>query len=567
MDLSSASFDYVIVGAGSAGCVLAEALSRDGKSTVAIVEAGGTDRKFFVQMPLGYGKTFYDKSINWNYYAEPDPGLNGQRDFWPRGKLLGGSGSINAMVWIRGDRRDYDEWGLPGWRYDDVLPAFKALEDNEAGPDHYRGVGGPIQVTDCTNRRQLLTERFLAAGQQAGFAYNRDFNGEAQEGVGVYQINTKGGWRMSAAKAFLRPALKRKNVTLTTQAQATKILFEGKRAIGIEVAQLGQTHKLAARKSVVLAAGSVNTPQLLQLSGIGPAEHLRALGIDVVQDSPAVGHHLQDHLGINYTFRARIPTINQQLGSWWGKLRHGLEFLLLGRGPLSLSLNQGGGFVRSRPGIDRPDIQLYFQAISTTMAKAGTRPLTDPDPFPGYAIGISSTRPRARGSILIRSADPFVYPTISANAHGAPEDVEAMLAGVKLIRRLAAQPALAEITAEELVPGPSVQSDADLTNDFRNRSGTVYHPCGTARMGEDPVTSVVDPRLRVHGIDGLIVADASVFPSVMSGNTNAPTMMVASRAAAFLLEDREALNRLSSSSGSGENGGFREPKRSALNGT
>ena len=540
MDSYGTSFDYVIVGAGSAGCVLAEALSRDGKSTVAIVEAGGTDRKFFVQMPLGYGKTFYDKSINWNYYAEPDPGLNGQRDFWPRGKLLGGSGSINAMVWIRGDRRDYDEWGVPGWRYDNVLPWFKALEDNEAGGDHYRGTGGPIHITDCTNRPQLLTDRFLQAGQQAGFAYNRDFNGEAQEGVGIYQINTKGGWRMSAAKAFLRPALKRRNMTLISEAQATGIRFEGKRATGIDIAQRGSTRKLAARKAVILAAGSVNTPQLLQLSGIGPADHLRSLGIDVLQDSPAVGHHLQDHLGINYTFKAKIPTINQQLGSWLGKLRHGLEFLILGEGPLSLSLNQGGGFVRSRPGLDRPDVQLYFQAISTTMAKAGTRPLTDPDPFPGYAIGLSSTRPKARGSILIGSADPFEHPTISAHAHGTPEDVEAMLAGVKLIRRLAAQPALAEITAEELVPGPSVQSDAELTNDFRNRSGTVYHPCGTARMGTDPATSAVDPRLQVHGIDGLLVADASVFPAVISGNTNAPTMMVASRAAAWLLENREA---------------------------
>jgi len=537
MDLEGAVFDYVIVGAGSAGCVLAEALSRDVKSTVAIVEAGGTDRKFFVQMPLGYGKTFYDKSINWNYHAEPDPGLNGQRDFWPRGKLLGGSGSINAMVWIRGDRRDYDEWGVPGWRYDDVLPAFKALEDNEAGADHYRGVGGPIHVTDCTNRPQRLTDRFLAAGQQAGFAYNPDFNGEAQEGVGIYQINTKGGWRMSAARAFLRPALKRGNVTLITHAQATRILFDGKRASGIEIGHRGQRRKLAARRAVVLAAGSVNTPQLLQLSGVGPAGHLRALGIDVLQDSPAVGHHLQDHLGINYTFKAKVPTVNQQLGPVLGKLRHGLEFLFLGRGPLSLSLNQGGGFVRSRPGLDRPDIQLYFQAISNTMAKAGTRPLTDPDPFPGYAIGLSSTRPKARGSILVRSADPFEHPEIRANAYGVAEDAAAMLSGVKLIRHLAAQPALADITAEELVPGPSVRSDDELTNDFRNRSGTVYHPCGTARMGTDTANSVVDPKLHVHGIEGLVVADASVFPAVMSGNTNAPTMMVASRAAAFLLNN------------------------------
>lgn len=540
MEPDGAAFDYVIVGAGSAGCVLAEALSRDGRHSVAIVEAGGSDRRFFVQMPLGYGKTFYDRSINWNYHAEPDPGLNGQRDFWPRGKLIGGSGSINAMVWIRGDRRDYDEWNVPGWSYRDVLPAFKALEHNEAGADDYRGIGGPVHVTDCSHRPQLLTDRFLRAGEQAGFAFNPDFNGAGQEGVGIYQINTKGGWRMSAARAFLWPALTRKNVTLLTGAQATRILFEGRRATGIEFARNGQRHRLRAGRAVVLAAGAVNTPQLLQLSGIGPADHLRALGIDVLHDSGVVGHHLQDHLGINYTFRATVPTINQQLRPWWGKLRHGLEFLLLGRGPLSLSLNQGGGFVRSRPDLDRPDIQLYFQAVSTVTARKGTRPLTEPDPFPGYAIGLSSTRPKARGSILIRSADPFEHPAIRANAYGAAADAEAMLAGVKLIRRLAAQPALAEITAGELVPGPSVRSDAELTEDFRNRSGTVYHPCGTARMGTDARNSVVDPRLRVHGVGGLVVADASVFPAIMSGNTNAPTMMAAARAAQWLIEDNGA---------------------------
>ncbi|MCB1444965.1 MAG: GMC family oxidoreductase N-terminal domain-containing protein [Rhizobiaceae bacterium] len=534
------AFDYVIVGAGSAGCVLAEALSRDGRRSVAIVEAGGTDRKFFVQMPLGYGKTFFDRSINWNYEAEPDPGLNGQRDFWPRGRLIGGSGSINAMVWIRGDRRDYDEWSVPGWRYDDVLPVFKALEHNEAGGDRYRGTGGPLHITDCTYRPQRLTDRFLLAGQQAGFACNADFNGVDQEGIGTYQINTKDGWRMSAARAFLRPALRRANLSLVTEAQATRILLDGRRAGGIEIEHRGRRQRLKAGRAVVLAAGSVNTPQLLQLSGIGPAEHLRSLGIDVILDSPAVGHHLQDHLGINYTFRATVPTVNQQLRPWWGKVRYGLEFLLAGRGPLSLSLNQGGGFVRSRPGLDRPDIQLYFQAVSTVTARKGTRPLTEPDPFPGYAIGLSSTRPKARGSILVRSADPFAHPAIRANAHGAAGDAETMLAGVKLIRRIAAQPALAEITAEELVPGPSVRSDDDLVEDLRNRSGTVYHPCGTARMGTDPATSVVDPRLRVHGIDGLVVADASIFPAIISGNINAPTMMVAARAATWLLDDEEA---------------------------
>lgn len=535
------AFDYVIVGAGSAGCVLAEALSRDGKSTVAIVEAGGSDKKFFVQMPLGYGKTFYDRSINWNYFAEPDPGLNGQTDYWPRGKIIGGSGSLNAMVWIRGDHRDYDGWaasGNPGWAWKDVFPYFKALEANEAGGDEWRGTGGPVHVTDVRKRLHPLTERFLKAGVEAGFRLNPDFNGESQEGVGLYQINTKHGWRFSAAKAFLRPALKRHNLTLFTRAQATAILFNGKRVRGIEVMRGGARLPITVQREVILAGGSLNSPQLLQLSGIGPAEHLKSLGIDVLVDSPAVGHHMQDHLGINYVFKANVPTLNEVLRPWMGRMRAGMEFVFGGRGPLSLSLNQGGGFVKSRPELERPDTQLYMQAITTFTGKKGTRPLLVPDPFPGYAIGVSSCRPEARGSCLIRAADPFEAPAIRPNAHGTESDVRAMLSGVKVIRRLVAQPSLAGITVEELQPGPAVLSDEALIDDVRNRSGTVYHPCGTARMGADIRTGAVDARLRVHGVEGLRVADASVFPSVVSGNINAPVMMAAAKAADMILGDR-----------------------------
>lgn len=539
--METLAFDYVIVGAGSAGCVLAEALSRDGRSTVAIVEAGGSDRKFFVQMPLGYGKTFYDRAINWNYLAEPDPGLNGQQDYWPRGKILGGSGSLNAMVWIRGDHRDYDGWeaeGNPGWAWKDVAPVFRALEHNEAGADEWRGQDGPVHVTDCSKRQHPLTDRFIRAGIEAGFAFNPDFNGASQEGVGIYQINTRDGWRMSAAKAFLKPALSRRNLTLLTEAQATRVLFAGRRATGIEVVRRKRRMVLGARSEVILAAGSLNSAQLLQLSGIGPAGHLKSLGIDVKVDSPAVGHHMQDHLGINYVFKARVPTLNEVLRPLWGKIRAGMEFLLAGRGPLSLSLNQGGGFVRSRPDLARPDTQLYMQAISTFTAQKGTRPLLEPDPFPGYAIGMSSCRPEARGTCLVRSADPFAAPAIRPNAYGAESDLEAMLAGVKVIRRIAAQPALREITVEELAPGDAVRSDDALVEDFRNRSGTVYHPCGTARMGRDIRSGAVDARLKVHGVEGLRVADASVFPFVISGNINAPVMMVASKAAGMILEDR-----------------------------
>jgi choline dehydrogenase len=535
-------FDYVIVGAGSAGCVLAEALSRNGRSTVAIIEAGGTDRKFFVQMPLGYGKTFYDRSINWNYRAEPDPGLNGQTDYWPRGKILGGSGSINAMVWIRGDARDYDDWaaeGNPGWSYDEVLPFFKAIEDNGDGPDQWRGAGGPMRITSQDKSCHPLTNRFVRAALSAGFVYNHDFNARSQEGVGVYQVNIADGQRMSAARAFLRPALKRPNVRLFTHALATRILLDGSRAAGVEIEQRGERLTLLAGKETVLAAGAINSPQLLQLSGIGPAAHLASLGITPAADLPAVGNHLQDHLGINYIFRATAPTLNQRLRPWWGKAIAGLQYLLARRGPLSQSMNQGGGFVKSRAQLDRPNIQLYFQAFSIFGAKTGTKPLLEPDAFPGFAIGMSNCRPTARGSIMIGSADPHASPVIRPNAFGTDHDVADMLDGVKVIRRIAAEKYLSEIIAEELLPGPSVCTDEALVADFRNRSGTVYHPCGTVRMGRDPSCSAVDHRLRIHGISGLRVADASIFPSIISGNTNAPVMMVAAKAAAMIMEDEK----------------------------
>ena len=538
------AFDFVIVGAGSAGCVLAERLSASGRHSVALIEAGGSDRRFWVQTPLGYGKIFYDTSLNWAYHAEPDPGLAGRSDYWPRGKLLGGSGSINAMVWVRGDPADFDDWaaeGNLGWSYADCLPFFKAIEDNEAGEDFWRGRGGALRVADVSDRLHPLARRFIAAGRQAGFAFNADFNGASQEGVGVYQINTRNGWRMSAAKAFLRPAAKRANVAVLTDAMVTRLLFEGRRASGVQIRRGAQSRTIGARREVILAAGAVNSPQLLQISGIGLGAHLAGLGVEVVQDSPAVGLHLQDHIGINYTYSSRVKTLNQALRPWHGKVAAGLDFLIRSRGPLSLSLNQAGGFVRTRADLKRPNIQLYFQAISTLGAKSGTRPLLTPDPFPGFSLGLSNCRPTSRGSILARSADPFAAPRIVANALATSEDVEAVLEGVKLLRRLAAQPALSEVVEAELAPGPDVRSDAELIADFRQRSGTVYHPVGTCRMGPDRASGAVDARLRAYGVEGLRVVDASVFPAIVSGNTNAAVMMVAARAASLILEDAGSL--------------------------
>jgi choline dehydrogenase len=533
--------DFIIVGSGSAGSVVAERLSASGRYSVLVLEAGGSDRRFYIQMPLGYGKTFFDPAVNWNYRTEPDPGLAGNADHWPRGKVLGGSSSINAMVWIRGAREDFDDWrdaGNPGWGYDDLLPAFRAIEDNEGGANAFRGTGGPLHVTDMTPSVHPLTHNYLLAGQQAGLPLNPDFNGASQEGVGIYQISTKGGRRMSAARAFLRPAMKRANVRVETGALATRILFEGTRAVGIEYEQGGRTTQARATREVILCGGSINSPQLLQLSGVGPGPLLQSLGIPVTLANANVGANLQDHVGINYTFKANVPTLNTVLRPWWGKALVGARYLLTGSGPLAQSINNAGGFFRTDPTRPRPNMQLYFQAFSTVIPRAGERPILAPDPWPGFSIGLSNARPSSRGEIMIRSGNPRDYPRIVANAYSTNHDVEEMLAAVKFVRKIAAQPAMEQVIAEEVLPGPSVRSDAELIDDFRRRSGTVYHPCSTCRMGPDPATAVVDPRLRVHGIAGLRVIDASIFPGNITGNTNAPSILTGWKGAGMVLEDQ-----------------------------
>ncbi|TPI21335.1 GMC family oxidoreductase N-terminal domain-containing protein [Mesorhizobium sp. B4-1-1] len=536
------TYDFIVVGSGSAGSVVADRLSASGRFSVLVLEAGGTDRRFYVQMPLGYGKTFFDPAVNWNYKAEPDPGLAGNADHWPRGKLLGGSSSINAMVFIRGAREDFDAWaaaGNPGWGYDDLLPSFKAMEDNAAGADRWRGVGGPLRVTDCSRAVHPLTKRYLAAAEQAGLPFNPDFNGASQEGVGIYQITTRNGRRMSAARAFLRPAMKRVNVRVETNALATKILFQGKRAVGVEYEQNGQKKTARAGREVILSGGSVNSPQLLQLSGVGPSALLAGLGIPAVHANDNIGANLQDHVGINYTFKGKVPTLNQILRPWWGKLLVGMQYILTRSGPLSLSMNNAGGFFRTDPTMARPNMQLYFQAFSTVIPKSGERPILTPDPWPGFSIGLSNCRPSSRGEIMIRSNNPRDYPRITANAYSTNADVDEMLAAVKFVRKIASMPAMAEIIEEEVLPGPSIRSDADLIQDFRKRSGTVYHPVSTCRMGPDASRAVVDPRLKVHGLDALRIVDASIFPDNITGNTNAASILTGWKGADLILEDHK----------------------------
>jgi choline dehydrogenase len=534
------TYDFIVVGSGSAGSVVAERLSASGRFSVLVLEAGGSDMRFYVHLPLGYGKTFFDPAVNWNYRTEPDPGLAGNADHWPRGKILGGSSSINAMVWIRGARQDFDDWkaaGNPGWGYDDVLPVFKKIEDNSAGANEWRGVGGPMRITDNWATVHPLTKVFIKAGEELGLKENPDFNGASQDGFGVYQTNIANGRRLSAARAFLRPAMKRQNVHVEMNALATRLIFEGRRVVGVEYRQKGETREARANREVIVSAGSVNTPQLLELSGIGDPKHFSPLGIPLVHANANVGEHLEDHVGINYTYKARVPTLNQMLRPWWGKMLVGMRWMFLRSGPLSMSINHGGGFFRTDASQARANMQLYFQAFSTVIPKNGERPILTPDPFAGFSLGLSNCRPSSRGSIHIRSSDPCVHPRIVANAYSSNSDVQEMLDAVKYLRRLAATKALSAVIEEEMLPGPKVVSDDQLIDDFRRRSGTVYHPCSTARMGPDPYASVVDPRLRVHGVGGLRVIDASVFPGNITGNTNAASIMTGWKGADMVLED------------------------------
>jgi len=536
-------FDYIIVGAGSAGCVLANRLSENGKHSVLILEAGGSDKRFWIQMPIGYGKTYYQKAVNWMYMAEADAGTNNRKSYWPRGKVLGGSSSINAMVYIRGHKFDFDNWaaqGNPGWSYREVLPYFKKSECNQLGADAYRGGEGPMHVADVSRDLHPLCTNFIQAGQQLGLNYNDNLNGAEQEGIGLYQTTTKNGFRQSAAKAFLHPARKRSNLTVITSAHASKILFEGKTAVGVEFLHKGKTKQLFACREVIISGGAVNSPQLLQLSGVGPKALLDSLAIPLVHNSPAVGQNLQDHLGMDFLYRCKEPTLNDELHSLWGKIRAGIKYVVSRRGPLSLSINQGGGFIRTRSELLQPNIQLYFSPLSYTRAPAGTRPLLNPDPFSAFSLGLTNCRPTSRGYIHIKSRDPRQPPLIKPNYLSTDEDVQTLLEGVKYLRQMAETGPLKDIIVEEMRPGLDCQSDQQLIDDIRGYAWTCFHPSSTCKMGPDPLDSVVDSQLKVHGVESLRVIDASVFPELVSGNTNAAAIMVAEKGADLILADVQA---------------------------
>ena len=533
----SQEYDYIVVGAGSAGCVLADKLSADGDATVLLLEAGAHDRRVWINMPIGYGKTFYDERVNWKFEAQADPGLKDRRIYVPRGKVVGGSSSINAMVYCRGLPGDFDDWarcGNPGWSWQDVRPVYERFER----PVDAHGVAaanGALFVSDVRKQLHPVERHFFAAAQQAGLPFTEDFNGLEPEGVGRYRINTRRGMRWSAADAFLRPALRRGRVQLHTAAMADKLLFEGRKAVGVSYRRAGVAHSARARRAVVLSAGAIQSPQLLQLSGIGPGALLQRHGLTPVLVQEQVGANLQDHLAMSYYYRASEPTLNNVLGSRWGQLLAGVQYLTTLGGPLSISVNQCGGFVRSHAPAPQADMQLYCNPITYTLAVSRTGTQIVPDKFAGFILCFQPCRPLSRGRVEINSASVGDAPDIRPNYLSHPEDVAQALRGAQLIRRLGQTAAMRALIQAPIAPDVSGMTDDAMVDDFRARASTCYHPVGTCMMGQDPSRSVVDPSLKVHGIDHLYVVDASVFPSITSGNTHAPTTMVAHKGAAGIL--------------------------------
>lgn len=536
---SVGSFDYIIVGAGSAGCVLADRLSANGVHRVLLLEAGGADDGFWIKAPIGYGRTFADPAVNWKYEAAASPGLGGRTMYWPRGRVLGGSSSINALVYCRGMPADFDDWrqmGNPGWGWDEVRPYFERSE-RHVDPAGRARTGGVLDVKDVRPQLHPLGRHWFAAAAELGLPVSEDFNGPNPEGVGCYDVTIRRGRRWSAADAFLRPALRRPNLHLITRAWASRIRCDGRRALGVEYWRDGVAEFAAASREVIVSGGSVNSPQLLQLSGIGPGAALQALGIAVVLDNPAVGANLQDHVAVSYSFKATEATLNDVLHSRLGKLRAGLRYLLLRSGPLALSVNQFGGFLRADPKGARPDVQLYFNPITYGSGGADRRRI-EVDPFSGFILCFQPTRPTSRGRIELASPDFRRPPRIAPDYLSTEKDQRDVVSGGRLLQRIARTRSMRALIREAIPPDLSALDDAGLLADFRARAATVYHPVGTCRMGPDERGSVVDPSLRVHGMEALRVVDASVFPTVTSANTHAPTLMVAQKAADLILQTR-----------------------------
>jgi choline dehydrogenase len=508
------TFDYVVVGAGTAGCVLANRLSADGRHSVLLLEAGPPDRNPWIHIPIGYGKTMFHPVLNWGFHTEPDPNMNGRRVYWPRGRTLGGSSAVNGLIQIRGQPEDFDAWatqGARGWGWRDVEPYFrKSLE---------------LLSVETIGQKNELVEAFIGASAELGIARNADFNGDRQEGAGYLQLTTRNGRRCSAATAYLKPARGRANLRVQTGAHVASVLFQGRKAIGVRC----RDTTVKAAREVILAAGALQSPQLLQLSGIGPAALLQRHGVAVLADLPGVGANLQDHLALRLIYKCTKPvTTNDELRNAWRKTLTGLRYVLFRSGPMAIGVMTGGLITRLLPDARTPDLQVFISTVSAEQRGAA------PHPWPGFTLVYYPMRPTSRGHLEIRSPDPFDAPSIKPNYLATEYDRRSMVEGARFVRRLAATRALSPYVREEYSPGAAARSDAQILDAVRNFGSSGYHPCGTCRIGSDAM-AVVDPELRVRGVEGLRVVDASVMPTVVSGNTNAATMMIAEKGADLIL--------------------------------
>jgi choline dehydrogenase-like flavoprotein len=531
------TWDYVIVGAGTAGCVLANRLSADPDVKVLLLEAGGKDDWIWIHIPVGYLFCIGNPRTDWCYRTDPEPGLNGRSILYARGKVLGGCSSINAMVYMRGQSRDYEEWmslGNPGWGWDDVLPVFRRSEDYHLGADSAHGSGGEWRVERQRLSWEIL-DAFREAMGEAGIPKIPDFNRGDNEGSGLFEVNQRRGVRWNASKAFLRPAMRRPNLTVLTHSQALRLRLSGRRAVGVEFLRCGEELFAAARVETVLAAGAIGSPQILQLSGIGPATLLREHGIPVTHESRGVGENLQDHLQLRMAFKVRnVRTLNEWAGTLAGKISMGLEYLFFRTGPLTMAPSQLGAFTRSDPAQPSANLEYHVQPLS--LDRFG-EPL---HPFPAFTASVANLRPTSRGSVRIQSPDPGAAPAIRPNYLATYVDRRIAADSLRLTRRIAQQPALAKYQPDEFLPGPKFQSDEELVRAAGDIGTTIFHPVGTCRMGPDSDPgAVVDPRLRVRGVAALRVVDASVMPTITSGNTNSPTLMIAERGSDMIREDRK----------------------------
>ena len=525
-------YDYIIIGAGSAGCVLANRLSQDTNNQVLLLEAGGKDTSPWIHIPVGYFKTMHNPKTDWCYMTEPDPGINNRQLQWPRGKVLGGSSSLNGLLYVRGQKQDYDHWqklGNKGWNYSSVLPYFKKSEDQERGANAYHGVGGPQKVSDLRLRRPIA-DQFIKAAQETGIPENEDYNGEQQEGVGYFQQTAHKGFRYSTAKGFLKPVKNRANLTIITKAHVTRLILQGTRVEAVDYLHKGKQQQARATQEIILAAGAIGSPQILQLSGIADSKLLENVGIAQTHQLAGVGQNIQDHLQIRLVYKTNLRTLNDELNSYIKQLKVGLQYLLTRTGPLTLAASQVTIFTRSQPKLSRPDIQFHMQPLSADKPGDGVHP------FSAFTASVCQLRPKSRGHLSIISNNPLDHPKIYPNYLSHAEDRRVSRNAVKVARAIAAAPSLKQYITEELYPGEKYQSDKELLEAARQFSQTIYHPVGTCKMGKDKY-AVVDDRLRVHGLQGLRIADASIMPTIVSGNTNAPTIMIAEKAADMILED------------------------------